>query len=233
MGINNDNNGNIKKMIRSREINSQGYYEIYFFDVDRKKKIMYIDDSFPTEKTNLDADRHYYSDCVSNEIWLQILEKAFAKYEGGYSNIMDGNIINELYFFTGALSFRYEVTDPNSWDNLKASGNPSTITLATMKKDQTNEIDGIGMFDNVFSILNVGEYYNADTNKNIKLIKMRNLKVNSTNNIYSYSRKSNKWTDELKKFFNTDNAFKDERVFFMTFEEFKRDFDSFISSYIN
>jgi hypothetical protein len=231
--INSENIGNIKKMIRSREVNAQGYYEIYFFDADREKKIMYIDDNFPTDKTHLSAERHFYSDCDSNEIWLQILEKAFAKYEGGYSNIMDGNIINELYFFTGAISFRYEINCPNSWDNLKASGNPSTITLAAMKKDQTNEIDGIGMFDNVFSILNVGEYYDVDTEKNIKLIKMRNLKVNSPNNVYKYSRKSNKWTAELKKFFNTDLAFKDERVFFVTFDEFKRDFDSFISSYIN
>ena len=146
---------------------------------------------------------------------------------------MDGNIINELYFFTGAISFRYEINDPNSWDYLKTGGNPSTITLATMKKDQTNEINGIGLFDNIFSILNVGEYYDAENNNNIKLIKLRNLNVYSTNNIYSYSRKSKKWTPELKKFFNTEIAFKDEAVFFMTFKEFQQNFDSFISSYIN
>ena len=51
--INNDNPANIKRLIRSKEINPQGFYEIYFYDIDRKKKIMYIDDFFPVEKTKI------------------------------------------------------------------------------------------------------------------------------------------------------------------------------------
>ena len=75
-----------KKEVKSKEINPQGYYEVYFYDKDRKKKIMYIDDKFPVDKTYTVSDRHLYSECNSKEIWLQLLEKAFAKYEGGYLN---------------------------------------------------------------------------------------------------------------------------------------------------
>ena len=231
--INYNNPANIKRIIRSKEINPQGLYEVYFYDVDKIKKIMYVDDQFPVEKTKVKSNRYFYSEFNSNEIWLQILEKAFAKYEGGYSNVMDGNIINELYFFTGAISFRYENNDPNCWEYLKASDDPSTITLATMKKDQTNKINEIGLYDTVYSILNVDEFYDSESKEIIKLIKLRNLNINSTNNVYSYSKKSKKWTPELKKFFNFDLSFKDNAVFFMTFEEFQKNFDSFITSYIN
>ena len=102
-----------------------------------------------------------------------------------------------------------------------------------MKNDKTNEINGIGLYENVFSILYVGEYFDSENNNNIKLIKMRNLNINCKNNTYDYSKKSKKWTTELKKFFNTEIAFKDEAVFFVTYEEFQKNFDSFISSYVN
>ena len=51
--INYHNPANVKRIIRSKEINPQGLYEVYFYDVDCKRKIMYIDDKFPVEKTKI------------------------------------------------------------------------------------------------------------------------------------------------------------------------------------
>ena len=65
----------------------------------RRWKSFVIDDRFPTDFTG-EACR-YVKLSPSGEIWPCLLEKAFAKYSGGYDNINGGNPAFSLAALTG------------------------------------------------------------------------------------------------------------------------------------
>ncbi len=54
---------------------------------------------------------------MNGSIWHIILEKAYAKFYGSYSNIISGNPCDALRDLTGAPSFKYFLNasvDPSS-----------------------------------------------------------------------------------------------------------------------
>lgn len=77
-----------------KTINPDGCYEIYFYE-DEKKKVIFVDDNIPTQKGHF-----YFAKPTGEELWALVLEKVFAKYEGGYSTINGGSMFQEFGFFT-------------------------------------------------------------------------------------------------------------------------------------
>ena len=85
----------IKNLFISNEINLNGFYKIKLF-ISGKWKIITIDDLFPF-KGNFPA----FSRTNSNDIWIFLLEKAFAKIYGSYLQIENGNPSIALSILTG------------------------------------------------------------------------------------------------------------------------------------
>jgi hypothetical protein len=72
------------------------------------------------------------------ELWVMIIEKAYAKAMGGYDNIEDGGLGNEaIEVLTGKSSKTAKITSPtpsNFWANLHSGlSKATTITIGTLK----------------------------------------------------------------------------------------------------
>jgi hypothetical protein len=85
-----------------------------------------------------------------NEFWVPLLEKAFAKFKGSYSNIEGGFPNNALINFTGGMSERIQTKVYNDqgylcfndqlWDKLFESFNSGAIlnSIIVKERDDTN-----------------------------------------------------------------------------------------------
>ena len=76
----------ISQTILSTEVSTDGIYKVLMF-IDGEFQIVYVDDYFPCIKgTNV----LYFAKPNSFELWVVLLEKAWAKVNGGYANIISG-----------------------------------------------------------------------------------------------------------------------------------------------
>ena len=77
-------------------INEPGIYGITFY-LHGVQKIIFIDDYFPVLN-----NQPAFSKARNNAIWVMILEKAWAKVSGSYSNTKGGYMTEALNILTGA-----------------------------------------------------------------------------------------------------------------------------------
>ena len=87
----------IYNLFKIKEINKKGFYEIILF-IEGQYKIIIIDDYLPVFN---DTNELCFCKSLKNEIWPCLLEKAWAKINGGYSNIIKGFAHNVLETLTG------------------------------------------------------------------------------------------------------------------------------------
>ncbi len=241
----------IQKIFKTRSINPDGFYEIYYYYKGRKY-IMFIDDIFPTFDKNLGSKKLLFAEPNEEEIWVSILEKAYAKFEGGYKNIIGGLIYPELEFFTGCKTEELDIVNSKLfWDKLKVITKDQNIICcrSKFKNQDSNNKNSITsnnniVFGHAYTILDAREMTkdNNDQNKNIKLVQIRNPYGASHHNINGdkietewngdYSDNSPLWNDDLKKFFDYHIAKGDNGIFFMSFDDFVKEFDSVVIGYI-
>ena len=93
----------IKKMFKQTTKNEKGFYEIELY-IDGKNQIVIVDDYLPAYKKTKKA---CYAKPCKNQIWVMLLEKAWAKINGGYLNIISGKPYEALEFLTGRGSIFY------------------------------------------------------------------------------------------------------------------------------
>ena len=88
----------IKAIFETKELNSPGIYSVTFY-ITGEKKTVTVDDYFPfyPKKQNW-----AFTQWVGKEIWVMILEKAWAKVHGSYQRIEGGNTAEALFALTGA-----------------------------------------------------------------------------------------------------------------------------------
>ena len=75
---------NINKLFKTKIMNPDGFYEL-ILNIDGKPQIVIVDDYLPVNK---DTKQLIYAKSTKNEIWISLLEKAWAKVNGGYANII-------------------------------------------------------------------------------------------------------------------------------------------------
>jgi hypothetical protein len=225
----------IRKCFKIQQLSKEGLYEIYYYE-NGSKKVIFVDDQLPilTKEPETGTDEVYFSQPKSSEIWLPLLEKAYAKYEGGYANIQDGNVLAEIYFFTGAVSYKFSAKDSSQkavWENLLANVNNSALILSgfndiEISHSKNNEV----LCLLTYTVLDCYEF--DDGKEIIKLIKIKDPS-GQIEWIGSYSQDSEKWTAELKNFVDAENAHKQNGVFFLSLDEFVDHFDFFVATYTN
>ena len=92
----------IKEKFRTTKYNDIGYYEVILF-IDGEWQIVFIDDYFAVNSKNKDS--FAFAKPNNYELWAIILEKAWAKVNGGYSLIQGGWIREGFQVLTGFPSF--------------------------------------------------------------------------------------------------------------------------------
>lgn len=76
----------IKELFYTTEVNSAGCYLVYFY-VNGTKTPVIVDDYFPVTEWGSLA----FSSSKDGEIWVSILEKAWAKLHGSYARVEGGS----------------------------------------------------------------------------------------------------------------------------------------------
>jgi len=156
----------IYNLFKIKEINSKGYYEIILF-IDGKFQIVIIDDFLPIINDN----EFCFSPSLNKEIWLCLLEKAWAKVNGGYANIIKGYAHHVFETLTGFPSFKlmhssYE--DNYIWEYIVNSCKSKYIITSTSKDNLKEK----GLESN-HSYTLIDYYELKDNNKRYKIFKLR------------------------------------------------------------
>ena len=102
----------IMNLFKTKDTNKDGFYEI-ILHIDGKPQIVIIDDYLPIDKT---TKRPCYAQSKGNEIWVMLLEKAWAKVNGGYVNIISGLPSEALEFLIGLGSLSYDTENADTDD---------------------------------------------------------------------------------------------------------------------
>ena len=219
------NPGNINKLFvkGGKFFNPDGYYELLLF-INGQPQIVIVDDYLPVKKgTNELIFAH--SKPEKNEIWISLLEKAWAKVNGGYANIIGGTPMEALDFLTGFSSLSY---DTENKDNDDLNEYKIEIVKQLQDCDIENSIISCTTITNVDVSgvgLNSGYTYNLlaiyqvqdKEGKNVYLFKLRNPWSKGEWN-GDWSDKSSSWDDKLKTQVGFIN--KEDGIFFMSDNDF-------------
>ena len=87
-------------------ITQNGYYEINL-KIDNKKITITLDDYFPY---NIRKNKPVFCKPYKNELWVMLLEKAWAKTRGSYFNMDKGSPLIVLNTFLFSMKFKEDIT---------------------------------------------------------------------------------------------------------------------------
>jgi calpain-15 len=180
-----------------------GYFLVWIC-IDGFWKLIELDGYIPVVPT---GDRPAFSHGDQEELWVILLEKAYAKAYGNYEKINGGQPYEAIKDLTGApgQSFchrREEVKAEELWRKLDAANKEQFIMTCGTDVDTTGTIKMEGHSESVtneglvlghaYSILDVREY------KGQRLIQLRNP-WGETEWKGDWSDKSKKWTEQARK----------------------------------
>ena len=200
----------ICQLFKSKEINKEGYFEVILF-IDGKFQIVIVDDFLPVNENN----ELVFSQSKNNEIWICILEKAWAKVNGGYANILQGYISELLEAFTGLpnlIIVNNTVKKEYLFKFLAEAKQKNSIISCRTKLN----VEDVGLVNhNSYLLIDILEIQsNGET---VQLVELRNPWCNFEFNGY-WGNYSALWGNEEKDQVDFDN--KDERNFYMCFDDF-------------
>jgi len=217
----------IYRLFRTKERNSQCFFEVVLF-IDGEWQIVILDDYFVVHKS-----KNYSSDFVFSipnglEIWFQILEKAWAKVNGGYTNVISGYTKDALMALTGISCERVFYKSENQdrekvFQYLLESDRKGYFMACASDANAPNSKEMGIVTHHAYSLLSVME---EDFNgEKIRLVKVRNPWAHGEwNGDYSDSDTIN-WTEDKKRLFGYEK--KDDGIFWMKFEDHCTYFDYF------
>jgi hypothetical protein len=197
------NPGNINKLFKycGNFQNPKGYYELVFY-IDGVEQIVIVDDYLPIKKGTNDL---IFAKSKKNEIWISLLEKAWAKVNGGYANIIGGTPMEALEFLTGFSSLSYDMENKDNDDlneykmeivkQLQNCDIENSIIACTTTSSE--DVSGVGLITGyTYNLLAIYQITNSEGN-NVYLFKLRNpWSIGEWNG--DWSDKSPLWNDEAK-----------------------------------
>lgn len=200
--------------------------------IEGKWVIVPLDDKFPAIKESKSGEKAKYTPVFGNAqngaLWGVYLEKAWAKINGSYGNIESGYPREVFQVLTPFTTIPIDVAKENPenlWKNLVSSNDWDCImTCSISTKIDEESLKKVGLVPNLsFSLIDAFERQDKDGNV-YKLVKIRNpIGEGEWNG--KYSDKSDAWTDDLKKLFEFTGEAKDDGIFWMEYNDFKKYFE--------
>jgi calpain-15 len=215
----------IRRIIKVKEPTNNGFNCISL-NVTGLWEDVFIDDRIPYDPAK---KKPAFCSSVGNDMWVMLIEKAWAKVHGGYSNIEAGYINEALAGLTGApvKIFRVKENEDEAWNNLLEVKQKNYITCASTS-DITKVVSEIPSKESglvgghAYSLLAAFEI--EDRGKPVRLVKFRNPWGKGEWK-GEWSDGSKKWTSELKEKCKIED--KDDGIFHMTFKDAGQYFHDF------
>lgn len=207
----------IGRLFEFDEKNPYGFYPIWLH-INGSWRRYIIDDYLPV---NRGSNSLAFSRTEENEMWVTLIEKAYAKAYGGYWNIVGGDPVHALRDLTGAPYDRIsDFSNPDVvWNKLKKANDQQYMMTCFTKNTQiTEEKHDTGIVSgHAYSILDVRKYTDVHGNEQ-KLIQIRNpwgkFEWNG-----DFSDRSPLWRPEDKHLYIEEE---DDGLFWMRVEDFVR-----------
>jgi len=214
----------LSEKFRTEKYNDTGYYEVIFF-IDGEWQILFLDDYFPFDPTK---NNFAFAKPNNNELWAMLLEKAWAKLNGGYSNII-GGIVSEpiaalTSFPTEYLPHKQKEED-EIYEKIENGDKEGSIMSSASKADANVEKRGL-VKGHAYTLITAKKY----KERNIYLIKLRNP-WGEGEWTGKWSDNSSAWTDEYKKYFNYQKT-TDDGIFWIDVNDYMSNFESTYICYI-
>jgi hypothetical protein len=211
----------IIQLFRTPKVTQNGYYEIVL-KLDGEWNIVQLDDYFPCDrKTKLPI----FARPNGPELWALLLEKAWAKVNGGYMNIIGGDSVEVLSTLTPFPIDRYFITEQmdtyDLWKELRKASEFRYIMTCGTGKSETLLSQGL-IPSHGFTILSVKE--GRVSGELIKLLHVRNP-YGFKEWEGAWSDKSDLWTIEAKKVFGHVED-KDDGLFYISLQDFIQYFET-------
>ena len=189
-----------------------------YFRISGVWKLVLIDDYFPCYgRYGLNFAFSYTN---GNELWVVLIEKAWAKLNGNYVKVIGGEPHEVFDHITNAYSEKFAIGKIDSetlWRHLKDSEDKGFIMTAGTSADTYNlDIEEKGLVPgHAYTILKIQEInYRGYP---VRLLKLRNPWGN-TEWSGNWSDGSLLWTEELKKELAIEK--KDEGIFWIAYNDF-------------
>lgn len=201
------------------EPNPAGIYIVKFY-VNGTCKEITIDDYFPYDpKTRKPA----FTQTQGNEIWVLILEKAWAKLNGSYENTISGLTNDALSFLlpspSSVIDHCYpKYNEEQMWNMIDNWENKGHIVCGSSQTEDTKQdMSKVGIVSmHAYTISEIVEIHTSTEGK-IKLVRMRNPWGHHEWD-GEWSDKSSKWTPKLRKKLNYYE--KDDGEFFISYPDY-------------
>jgi calpain-15 len=172
-----ENPQNVKNMITNSKI-SDGCFEANVYIHGEPVKII-VDDSFPVANASKIAFAGINEN--SGNIWPMILEKAWAKCNKSYEDIIPGNSADAIQFLTPAPYDTYYHTQEISatlFKTIQDASNNNYIILADITETKNTNLDTLskmGLITNhAYSVIGTAVLKKPNGNE-IQLLKMKNM----------------------------------------------------------
>lgn len=211
----------IHKIFKTNTLNESGYYEIALF-IDGEWQIVIVDDYLPYDKDN---DNAAFTQANGQEIWVLMLEKAWAKINGGYLNIIGGLSSDPLLALTGFHTRRVDTSIETNelWKTLQTADDHNSIMCCDSKANEEGLKRNL-VKSHAYTL--IGTHEETYKGKLIRLCQVRNPWGNKEWN-GDWSDKSPLWDDYLKQKF-CFKSFKDDEwndgTFFISLEDLQEYF---------
>ena len=211
---------NIKRIINPGARGSDGAFESKVF-INGEPVPVILDDQFPVSSTNKLAFCGINDS--SGNIWPIIIEKAWAKCNKTYENIISGNATESLEFLTPAPidTFPHEEEDNNYLlENIKMALNNKYIVLADTNINENANVEKLaklGLITNhAYQVIDTANIKNPNGD-DIQLLKLKNL-LGKNEWSGDWSDNSLKWTQEAIDHINLEK--KEDGIFWMSFNDY-------------
>ena len=213
----------VSQLFKTKTLQENGCVEIAL-QIDGEWKIICLDDYFPCDKT---TKTPIFASSKSKELWPLFLEKAWAKVNGGYANIIAGDPRDVFQAFTPFAAVPIEIAKENKktlWENIRDADAYNCIMTASIDEGVSGLVQ-VGLLANhTFSLVSAFERKIGE--ETVHLMKLRNP-LGEGEWIGDWSDKSAKWTEEAKTAFpEFDANTKNDGIFWISYEDFIKYFST-------
>ena len=214
-----ENPQNIKNMVKNGRATDDSFEANIY--IHGEPVTIVVDDSFPVANASKIAFAGINEN--SGNIWPLILEKAWAKCNKSYEDIIPGNSADAFQFLTPAPYDTYYHTQDigaTLFKTIQDANKENYIILADITETKNTNLDTLsklGLITNhAYSVIGTAVLKKPNGNE-IQLLKMKNMW--GTNEwIGDWSDESLKWTQEFKKAVGLQN--KEDGVFWMSYDDY-------------